>query len=162
MGTPVERVSDLRREVTTMVLYVCVVLMAAIAAFPAERWDDRLDLVAIVWGSAVGLALAHWWAFDAAARLYAGGELERHDGVRAMAEVVAALAVAVVATVPLLITSEERASGAAILTLAGVVTGVGYSSSRRGGMRRRTAVIRAVLTMAVGVAVTAAKALLGH
>ncbi len=145
-----------------MVLYVCVVLLAGIAAVPAEEWDGRLEVVGLVWGSALGLAAAHWFAFHASAQLYAGGVLHRADLVRAAAEAAAALAVALLATVPLLVTDTERATEATLVTLTGVVTYVGYSSSRHGGMSRRTATGRAILTMAVGVLVAAAKTLIGH
>ncbi len=92
-----------RRAVATMVLYVSVVLMGAIATIPAADLDEDVKGAAVIWGSALGLALAHWFAFNASAHLFRGDGISRDELREGLWEAVAALGVAVVAIVPLLL-----------------------------------------------------------
>ena len=68
--------SEAVREAVTMALYVGVVLAAEFVAVE-EHAVDELSTVAVIWGTAVGVALAHVFAFNLAARLFAGGRLAR-------------------------------------------------------------------------------------
>ena len=62
------------REAATMVLYVSVVEIAELAALPETHRLGRVTgpvgttLVAIIWGTAIGLAIVHWFAFGFAPR----------------------------------------------------------------------------------------------
>ena len=70
------------REGITMVLYVAVVLLATLSALPAghDPADAEMhgpvggELLAIVWGTTVGLALAHWFAFHVATQPASAGD----------------------------------------------------------------------------------------
>ena len=70
------------REGITMVLYVAVVLLATLSALPAghDPADAEMhgpvggELLAIVWGTTVGLALAHWFAFHVATPRASAGD----------------------------------------------------------------------------------------
>ena len=62
-----------------MVLYVSVVEIAELAALPEAHFANGrvtgpvgAQLLAIVWGTAVGLAIAHWFAFRLAAPAFRG------------------------------------------------------------------------------------------
>src|ERR1700750_3096861 len=73
-----ERV-EVFREATVMVLYVSVVEIAELAAVPERHRAHGAvtgpiggQLLAILWGTAVGLALAHWFAFRLAAPAFRG------------------------------------------------------------------------------------------
>ena len=68
---------EIWREAATMVLYVSVVEIAELAALPESHFTNGVvsgpvgaGLLAIVWGTAIGLALAHWFAFRIAARAH--------------------------------------------------------------------------------------------
>jgi hypothetical protein len=151
----------LRREFATMVLYVAVVLMAAIAALPAGKLHGKA-VAAALWGAAIGLAVAHWFAFHVSAQLFAGGRVRRSDLIEGAADAAAALGVALIATIPLLFTKKQPAAAVALITLAGIVAVIGYVASRRAGVPRRRAALLAVATMAVGVLVAALKSTLDH
>jgi hypothetical protein len=76
----------LAREATTMVLYVSVVEIAELAALPESHLADGqvtgavgAELLGIVWGTAVGLALANWFAFHLAARAFRGDHVTGLD-----------------------------------------------------------------------------------
>src|SRR5436190_6229463 len=78
--------AEIFREAVTMVLYVSVVEIAELAALPESHFADGTvtgavggQLLAIVWGTAVGLALAHWFAFRLAAPAFRGERPTRHD-----------------------------------------------------------------------------------
>ena len=77
-----------------MVLYVSVVLIAELAAIPEQHFaDGRVtgavggQLLAIVWGTAVGLAVAHWFAFRLAAPAFRGERPTRLDTYIGLAQV---------------------------------------------------------------------------
>ncbi|MGD9573437.1 MAG: hypothetical protein AB7V62_16280 [Thermoleophilia bacterium] len=155
-------VSRLRREVTTMVLYVCVVLMATIAAVPEDGLDEAYEVMGVLWGGAVGLAVAHWFSFNAAAQLYSGGRLDAEDLETGFAQAAAALLIATVCTVPLFLSNDEWAAVVSIVALAAIITTVGYVASRHAGLARHKAVLRAALTLAAGILVAFVKLALGH
>ena len=116
-----------------MVLYVSVVLMGAIAAIPAKDLDEDVEVAAVIWGSALGLALAHWFAFNASAHLFRGEGINREELAEGAWEAFAAVGVAVVATVPLLLLDTTTAAAISLIALAAVVTVVAYAASRHGG-----------------------------
>src|SRR3954469_14129225 len=89
--------THLVREAATMVLYVSVVEIAELAAIPEEHFaSGRVSgaiggqLLAIVWGTAVGLALAHWFAFRIAAPGFRGDRPSRLDAQIGLAQVAGA------------------------------------------------------------------------
>ncbi len=155
-------IDPLRREIATMVLYVAIVLLATVAAVPTGELDDSAEVTAIIWGAASGLALAHWFAFHVAAQLYAGSAIHGEDVRSGVAQVLAALAVALVSTLPLLFVGDSSGVGISVMILAAVIAGIGYIASRRAGMRPLVAMVRALLTLGAGAIVVLAKVALSH
>lgn len=151
-----------RRAVATMVLYVSVVLMGAIATIPANDLDEDVEVAAVIWGSALGLALAHWFAFNASAHLFRGEGINADELREGVWEALAALAVAVAATVPLLLLDETLAAAVSLITLALVVTAVAYVASRHGGLSRGRALLRGGVTVVIATIVAVIKIRLGH
>src|SRR5690349_16303405 len=99
-----------------MVLYVSVVEIAELAAIPEEHFaSGRVTgavggkLLALVWGTAVGLAIAHWFAFRIAAPAFRGERPTRHDTYVGLAQVGGAMFVAAVSSIPVLLLSDVRA-----------------------------------------------------
>src|SRR5438105_14605843 len=77
---------EVGREAATIVLYVSVVEIAEFAALPEGHFAHGrvtgpvdAQLLAILWGTAVGLALAHWFAFRVAAPGFRGESPTRRD-----------------------------------------------------------------------------------
>lgn len=68
---------ELRKEPFTMALYVAVCLLAALTALSEHADRELVEVLGIVWGSTIGLALAHWFAFRMSARLVESGAV-RH------------------------------------------------------------------------------------
>ena len=145
---------DIRREAYTMALYVSVCLLAALSAM-AERADAaHADVFKVVWGTTIGLALAHWFAFRLSARLVAAGRIDRHDAGTALAQLGGALAVAVLATVPVVILPASAELDVVRAILAGFVAAVGYAVARHSGAgtARSAAYAGSVLVVAASIA----------
>jgi predicted membrane protein len=54
---------ELRKEAWVMALYVAVCLLAALSAVAEKASDGHVRAIGIVWGTTVGLTLAHVFAF---------------------------------------------------------------------------------------------------
>ncbi len=145
-----------------MVLYVSVVLMGAIATVPAKDIDEDVEVAAVIWGSTLGLALAHWFAFNASAHLFRGEGITPEELAEGAWEAFAALAVAMVATVPLLLFDDTTGAAVSLIALALVVTVVAYVASRHGGLSRGRALLRGGVTVVLAVIVAALKIWLGY
>jgi hypothetical protein len=132
-----EHRQELLREATVMVLYVSVVEIAALAALPEKHFTHGLvtgavgdQLLGILWGTAVGLALAHWFAFGLAAPAFRGERPSHLDAQIGLAQLAGAILVAALSSVPVLLFSNVRAqetTGDVPALLVGVV---GYLGPR--------------------------------
>src|SRR3954466_10752940 len=98
---------DVLREAVTMTLYVSVVLIAELAAIPETHFSHGRvtgavggQLLAIIWGTAVGLAIAHWFAFRLAGRAFRGDRVTGLDTRVGLAQIGGAMFVAVVSSLP--------------------------------------------------------------
>ena len=156
--------TEILREAITMVLYVSVVEIAELAAIPEEHFTGGRvtgavggQLLSIVWGTAVGLAIAHWFAFRLAAPAFRGERPTRQDTYVGLAQVGGAMLVAVVSSIPVLLFSDVRAqetTGDMPALLIGVV---GYLIARYTGRSRIAAVFYGITALALGVLVALVK-----
>lgn len=154
---------EVRREAYTMALYVAVVLLAALIALADPGDDPRVAPLGLVWGTAIGLALAHFFAFRVSARLVAGGELGRDEAGLALAQLAGAIVVAVLVSVPVLVLPASAELEGAVLVLAGFVAAAGFAVARTGGAGRTRAALYALVVLAIGVGVAVVKnTLAGH
>src|SRR5262245_34736965 len=88
------RGADLRKEAYTMALYVSICLLAALTA---PHLAEDIGAYKIVWGTTLGLAIAHWFAFRVSAQLVAAGQLRSHDADLSAAQLTGAAAVGALA-----------------------------------------------------------------
>ena len=156
------------REAATMVLYVSVVEIAELAALPETHRLGRVTgpvgtaLVAIIWGTAIGLAIADWFAFGFAARELRGG-VRRIDFKVGLAQLGAATFVAAVSCLPILFfgdTREQEFIGVMPAILIGISS---YLIGRAAGRSRVAAAIYGMIALAAGLTVAAVKgALAAH
>lgn len=156
--------SEVLREAVTMVLYVSVVLVAELAAIPEKHFaDGRVtgavggQLLAIVWGTAIGLAVAHWFSFGLAAPAFRGERPTRFDTYIGLAQLGSAMFVAAVSSLPVLFLSdlhEQETIGDVPALIIGIVS---YFLARSTGRSRVTAVFYGVTALALGVLVALVK-----
>jgi hypothetical protein len=147
------------REVTTVAFYVSVTLAAELAAASSD--ESKTVLVGALWGTAIGLALAHWYAQTITAAI-ARGSFHRSDAASGLREVGAAVGVALVLTVPFLL---FPTSAALALSRWGVVVGTSLISlalARAAGAGWSRALVEALVVFAIGSAVIETKAALTH
>lgn len=120
-------------------------------------------VLGLVWGTTVGLALAHLFAFRIAGRLVHNGRLARSDQIVSAVQLAAAAAVAFLVSIPIVIASPTSELDWARYTCAGIIGVVGYGVARSAQRSRARAVLfgLGVLILASIIAVIK-HALAGH
>ncbi len=150
------------REAVTMAFYVAICLLAALSAVQDDADAGHVEVLRLVWGTTVGLALAHWFAFRLSARLVGRAEhAERHAGV-ALAQIGGAVAVAVLATVPILLLPSTAELDVVRVEMALLLAVGGYAVARTEGAPRGRSVAYAAGVFVLAVAVALVKNRLGH
>lgn len=148
------------RESITMGLYITISLLAVLSAKPHGGGTDAA--LPLVWGTTLGLVLAHWFAFRLTARLFAGEQLSGHDRRAIAGQVLAGFAVAGLASVPLLL---HDSAGPALARgcLAGLIGLFAFVTARHHGGSHARAMVYALVVLAISLAVAVGKYLLtGH
>ena len=145
-----------------MALYVSLVLAAEFVAVGEHAGTSRVA-VSVIWGSAIGLAIAHVFAFNLAARLFAGGRMSRESRVAAWAQLATAAGVAVVVTTPFVALPLGAALDVCGFLLAGMIGLTAYVASRGAGAGKVRSLIDGVVTLAIAILVVSVKVTLtGH
>ena len=148
--------SEAVREAVTMALYVGVVLAAEFVAVE-EHAVDEPSTVAVIWGTALGVALAHVFAFNLAARLFAGGRITPGTRRAVWAQLASAAAVAFVVTVPFFFLALGPALDVSGFLLAALIGITAYVASREAGAGRIRSLVDGVIALAVATAVVSVK-----
>ncbi|MGI9556877.1 MAG: hypothetical protein ACR2N5_02940 [Solirubrobacterales bacterium] len=153
----------LYEEAVTMSMYLAIVLYAALIALPEEDRLDRWVAIATIWGTSIGLAAAHVFSFGVAARLVARGRPELSERHIAMVQLVAAMVVAALASIPLAILGTTNTAYEVAESILGAIIGVAaFVTARRAGVGlRRSFVITAVIVL-IAALIIAFKAAVGH
>lgn len=160
--------AELWREAAVMMLYLSVVEIAELASLPEGHGSggqatgpSGLLLLEILWGTAVGLALAHWFAFRIAAPAFRGDKPSKLDNQIGLVQLAGAAAVALVSSLPVLLLSPERAQDLTGDVPALIIGVIGYLLARATGKGRLRSVAWGVVVLALGVAVALIKSYLG-
>ena len=144
-------------EGATMALYVTVVLLAALVVLKGGTDVSDQELAELVWGTTVGLALAHLFAFRISSRLVRGVSFDRNDLAVAGAQLGGAAAVAALCTIPIIVLPEGSADDA-IRIMLGLLMGIGgYASGRSGGASHFRSLLLGVAAFSAGVLVALVK-----
>lgn len=155
---------ELIQEATVMILYVSVVEIAELAALPEGHYaHGRVTgptgghLLAIVWGTAIGLALAHWFAFRVAAPAFRGERPTYVDTQIGLAQLAGAALVAALSSLPVILFSDARAQETIGDVPAVLVGAVAYLVARHTGSGRLASVFYGLTALALGVVVALVK-----
>jgi RimJ/RimL family protein N-acetyltransferase len=151
--------TDRTLEVATVAFYVSITLAAELAA--ASSSVSEAVVVGGMWGTAIGLALAHWYA-STLTRALARGSIHRADAKEGLREVGVAMAIVASLTVPFVLFT---ASTALIVSRWAVIMGtasIAYVIARRDGATRRNAALQGLVVVAIGVTVIQLKSFLSH
>ena len=161
-GTDQIHPDHLRKEAWTMALYVAICLIAALTAL-ANVAAIPGHIVGLVWGTTVGLAVAHVFAFRIAGRLVHAGDLPRADRIISLVQLAAAAAVALVVSVPVLLAPPVNEVTWARYTCAAIIGVVGYLVARGAQRSRIQSMLFGLGVLVAAVIVAALKhALAGH
>jgi hypothetical protein len=152
----------LRKEGWTMALYVAICLIAALTAL-ANVTSVPGHIMGLVWGTTVGLAVAHVFAFRIAGRLVHEGELPKADRIISVVQLAAAAAVALIVSVPVLLAPTVYEITWARYTCAAIIGVVGYLVARGAERSRIRSMVFGIAVLVAAFAVAALKhALAGH
>lgn len=147
----------LRREADVMGLTVCLVLMTALLAGDDQAPHTRLDVLTVVWGTTLGIALTHWFALTLSVRLVRDPSLAYRPLEMLFAQIAMAVLVASAATVAVLALPKAYDRPAARVTAAVFLALLVGVESRAGGSSWRRAVGWGLGALAVGVTISLAK-----
>jgi hypothetical protein len=151
------------REATIMVLYVSVVEIAELAAMPERLSHGHVSgpvsirLLSILWGTALGLALAHCFAFQVAAPVFRGEHFSSDTTRVVLAQLLGAVFVAAVTSLPLVVMSDLRGRESVAYIPALIIGFVGYLGARRASKSHLAAVFYGITALALGVLVALIK-----
>jgi hypothetical protein len=160
---PSEHGVELRKEAWVMALYVAVCLLAAVTAVAENSSDGHARALGIIWGTTIGLTLAHAFAFRVSARLVAQGRIDRSDTLTVAAQLVGAAGVAVLATIPVLIWPASAELDAVRWVLALFIGVVGFVVAREAGAGTARSTIYGATLFVVAVVIAITKNVLsGH
>lgn len=155
--------AELLKEGLTMALYVSVCLLAASAVVAESPERNHVEALGLVWGTTLGLALAHLFAFRVSARLISSGTVDEHDVRISVAQLLGAIAVAALCTGPVVLMPATSELDAVRLLLAGLVALVAFLTARRGGKSLTISLAYGMVVLVVALAVAVVKNLLsGH
>jgi hypothetical protein len=156
--------TEVLREAVIMMLYVSIVEIAELASLPeTHALRGRLvgpaesDLLAIIWGTAVGLAAAHWFAFRIAASGFRGQRPTRLDTWIGLAQVGAAAFVALLSSLPMLVASDVAARNSVAYIPATIIGVIGVLVARAGGRSWTRSIGYGVVALVGGIGVALLK-----
>jgi hypothetical protein len=148
---------ELRREAYTMGLYVAICLLAVLTAAVHHDTISQGDVFELIWGTTLGLALAHWFAFRLSSRMVRSGRMHKHDVDTGAAQFAGAALVGLLASIPVVLLDTQSELDAARLVLAGFIGIVGYSVARSNGASRPKAIAYGVAELIVAASVAILK-----
>ena len=162
-----------RREAITMALYVSITLLAALTVSDSPHGSDFLDVLildhgsdldalTIVWGTTVGLAIAHWFAFGLAEELVHASTDRRAVTRDLRTEITGAFAVAAVATLAVIVFPDDFELPAARFATAACIGIIAFVQIRTSGGRWPRAIGVALVALVLAAAVATAKRTIGH
>ena len=130
-----ERRIELTLEISTMALYVSVVLFATLVALEDGATTGDGEILGLIWGTTIGLALAHYFAFRVASRLVRGTSFHTRDGEIALAQLTGAAMVSALCSIPVLLFPDSSKNDFVRFELAILLGITGYAAGqRRGGV----------------------------
>lgn len=143
-----------------MALYVAICLLAELAALDDDELHHGVVFV-LVWGTTIGLALAHLFAFLIAGRFAEGKRIGPQIRAIALAQMGGAASVAVTVSAVLVLVPTSAELDAARYDLATVIGVIGYLVARHAAIRPLRALLFAITVVIVGLGVATLKQRLG-
>jgi hypothetical protein len=151
----------LRREADMMGFYLAIALLAALTAGNDHTAHTQLDVLKVVWGTTVGLGLAHWFAITVSARLVRDPDMHHTPLELLYSQMAMGTLLAVVATLIVIILPDDFERLGVRLAAALSIGVIVEIESRAGGSTVRTAVLRGALALVVAFIIATIKWFIG-
>lgn len=152
----------LRREADMMGFYLSIALLAALVGGGNDHEaHTQLDVLNVVWGTTIGLALAHWFAIVVSARLVHDPDLHHTPSELLASQLVMGVAIAAVSTVAVLLLPADLERLGVRVVAALWIAFIVQLESRAGGSTLRRAVSLGVLALVVALAIATVKWFVG-
>jgi FtsH-binding integral membrane protein len=148
---------ELRREALTMEIYVAICLLGVLTAIGEDAGDSQIEAFLVVWGTTLGLAIAHAVAFRIAAKMLGAGRITRDEAEELLAQFVGASLVAAVLSIPILLFPATSEFDAARLTLAMLLAVSRYIAARLGGVGRWRSILYGTIVLVTSMLVALLK-----
>jgi hypothetical protein len=153
---------SLRRESDMMGFYVCITLFAALTLGKDRAGQPQGEVLGVVWGTTVGLALAHWFAVTVSSRIVPDPE-DHHTALEEFtSQLVMALIVAVTTTVVVILLPANVERLGARLTAALFIGLIVGWESRIGGASPRRSLAYGVLATVIATTIAMVKWFLSY
>ena len=144
-----------------MSLYLAIVLLAVHLGLGGDRQAG--DDLGVIWGTSLGLGLAHVFAFSVTTLLVSGGTPSDEDRETFRAIALAVLATAALASAPYVFLSDaDDASSASALVLWSMIGITVFGKARTEGAEPRRALVSTAITLVVATVVVVTKFVLTH
>jgi len=147
----------LRRESDMMGFYVCITVLAALTLGRDHAGQPQNDVLGVVWGTTVGLALAHWFAVTVSARIIPNPDRHHTPVEEFTSQLLMASIVAVTTTLVVILLPPDVERLGARLTASGFIGLIVAWESRRGGTSWSRALAHGVLALTAATAIAMVK-----
>ncbi|HEY7466111.1 MAG TPA: hypothetical protein VIB47_05405 [Dehalococcoidia bacterium] len=147
------------REALTMALYVSLVLAAEFVSIEGHL-ESKSFAISVIWGTALGLTLAHVFAFNLSGMLFSRGTLGTEARAAMLYQVAATAGVAAVLSFPFLLLRLSEALDVDKYLVAGFIGITGWGVARTAGRSGVHALTIGLIMLALAIAVVLAKAAL--
>jgi len=152
----------LRRESDLMGVYASITLLAALTAGADHSSQSQVGVLEVVWGTTVGLALAHWFALVLSAYLVRDPDLHHTPMEVFSSQLLVAAGICLAATVVVLLLPVDVERLGARLTAACFLGGLVVVEARVGGTALPKSLGYGVTALLCAVAVATAKWFLSY
>jgi hypothetical protein len=147
----------LRREADMMGLYVSLTLLAVLLTGNDLDEHTKLDVLWIVWGTTIGLAVAHWFALVMSVRLVRDPHVHHSPMEMLLAQMVMSALLAMTATLVVVVLPERFDRLGARLTAAFFIGAIVYGESRFSGRSARRAAALGAFVLAIAMSIATFK-----
>lgn len=147
----------LRREADMMAFYLGLTLLVALNITRDEAPPPLQELLLVIWGTTVGLALAHWFALTLAALLVRDPTMHHTPGEMLSSQILMAVVLGLVASVVVVIVPAQAEVLAARVAVALFMGALVTSEARSNGSPLLRAVALGVAALAVAMTIATLK-----
>lgn len=140
-----------------MGFYVAVTLVAVLSTGNEKAGRDQMQVLVLVWGTTVGLAVAHWFAMILSARVVNDPHLHHTPGEMLYSQLVMAVGIALAATLVVIVVPNQFDRLSARLTAALFIAGMVGFETRAGGASHRRAILYGSSALLIGFAIASLK-----